>query len=144
MTRYLLDSGILGDFIGRRTDVLERARVETARGNRVGTATPVLGELVSGLERSATRDRNMQRLHVALPDLALWPYDEAVAFEFGRLEAELLRVGRPMQTIDIQLTAIARVLGNCVVVTVDGDLSAVPGLKVENWRTTVPALPPSG
>lgn len=140
MKRYLLDSGISGDDISRRNGVFERARAEQARGNRIGTGTPVLGEVVSGLERSATRDRNMQRLHASLPELTLWPFDEGAAFEYGRLEAELLRIGRPMQAIDIQLAAIARTLGNCVVVTVDGDLSAVPGLNVENWRVVPPPV----
>ncbi len=138
MTRYLLDSGILGDYITRRNGVYEHALAEKRRGNRIGTGTPVLGEVVSGLERSATRERNMQRLHTHLPSLTLWPFDEAAAFEYGRLEAELLRIGRPMQTIDIELAAIAFVLGNCIVVTVDSDLSAVPGLKVENWRIAPP------
>ena len=38
-----------------------------------------------------------------------------------------------MQTIDIQIAAIARTLRNCTVVTTESDLSAVPGLTVENW-----------
>ncbi len=38
-----------------------------------------------------------------------------------------------MQVIDIQIAAIAWCLGNCTVVSKDGDLSAVPGLSVENW-----------
>jgi tRNA(fMet)-specific endonuclease VapC len=47
--------------------------------------------------------------------------------------AELRRVGRPMQQVDMQIAAVARTLGNCTVVSGDGDLSAVPGLRVENW-----------
>jgi tRNA(fMet)-specific endonuclease VapC len=39
-----------------------------------------------------------------------------------------------MQQIDIQIAAIARCLGDCTVVSTDSDLSAVPGLTVENWR----------
>ncbi len=39
-----------------------------------------------------------------------------------------------MQQIDIMIAAIARSLGNCVVITDDTDLSAVPALRVENWR----------
>ena len=31
--------------------------------------------------------------------------------------------------------AIALSLGNCTVVSADGDLVAVPGLAVENWAT---------
>jgi tRNA(fMet)-specific endonuclease VapC len=138
MTRYLLDSGILGDYASRKFGISERVRAEKLRGNVVGTCTPVLGEVLSGLERSATRDRNMQRLWVALPSLMLWSFDHVAASEYGRLDAELHRIGRLMQPIDVMAAAVARVLGNCVVVTVDGDLSAVPGLKVENWRVPPP------
>jgi tRNA(fMet)-specific endonuclease VapC len=63
------------------------------------------------------------------------PFDTAAAHEYGRLFAELKRLGRPMQQIDIQIAAIALSLGNCTVVTGDTDLSAVPGLDVENWAT---------
>ena len=70
---------------------------------------------------------------MALPSLKLWPFDEIAAFEYGRLHAELLRIGRPMQVIDIMIAAIALSLGNTTVVTKDSDLSAIPGLTVENW-----------
>jgi tRNA(fMet)-specific endonuclease VapC len=43
-----------------------------------------------------------------------------------------------MQQIDIQMAAIAMTLGNTAVVTKDSDLSAIPGLVVENW-----SLPPA-
>ncbi len=66
MTRYLLDTGVAGDFINRRRGVYDRARAETAGGNRVGIAMPVLAELAYGVEWRASRDRNMQRLHLAL------------------------------------------------------------------------------
>ena len=44
---------------------------------------------------------------------------------FGRIFAELRRIGRPMQQIDIQIAAIALSLGNCTVVSADSDLAAV-------------------
>lgn len=58
---------------------------------------------------------------------------ERPATEYGRIFTELKRIGRPMQQIDIQIAAIAFALGDCVVVTVDSDLSTVPGLDVEKW-----------
>jgi tRNA(fMet)-specific endonuclease VapC len=33
------------------------------------------------------------------------------------------------------IAAIALSLGNCTVVTNDADLTAVPGLEVENWES---------
>jgi tRNA(fMet)-specific endonuclease VapC len=94
---------------------------------------PVLAELVFGIERSQSRNRNMQRLKAALPSLNLWPFDPAAAFEFGRVHAERVSVGRPMQVVDMMIAAIAFVLGNCTLVSKDSDLAAVPGLTVENW-----------
>jgi tRNA(fMet)-specific endonuclease VapC len=73
-----------------------------------------------------------------LATFILWPYDAAAAWEYGRLFAELRRIGRPMQQIDIQIAAIALTLGNCTVVTSDSDLAAVPGLSTEDW-----AAPPA-
>lgn len=133
MRRFLLDTGIAGDFIDRRRGVYEHARDVVALGNRVGIGIPVLAELVYGLEQSASRDRNMQRLRTALPAWRVWPFDNKAAFEYGRLAAELKRIGRPMQQVDIMIAAIAFSLGNCSVVTADSDLAAVPGLPVENW-----------
>jgi tRNA(fMet)-specific endonuclease VapC len=67
--------------------------------------------------------------------LIVWPYDEVAARRFGEIFAELRRLGRPMQQIDVQIAAIALTLGNCTVVTKDSDLRAVPGLTVEDWST---------
>lgn len=62
MSRYLLDTGIASDFANRRRGVFERARLETSRGNRIGIAIPVLAELHFGVELSASRERNLQKL----------------------------------------------------------------------------------
>src|SRR5262249_9576105 len=126
---------IASDYINHRLGVFERARQEVARGNRVGICVPVLGELYFGVENSASRDRNLQRLIVALSAWTVWPFSEQAAREYGRLAAELNRRGRPMQQVDIQIAAVALSLGNCTVVSKDSDLAAVPGLTVENWAS---------
>jgi tRNA(fMet)-specific endonuclease VapC len=35
----------------------------------------------------------------------------------------------------MMIAAIALTVGNCTVVTIDCDFSAVPGLSVENWNS---------
>jgi tRNA(fMet)-specific endonuclease VapC len=45
MTRFLLDTGIAGLYLAKTRGVLERAQAETAKGNRIGIAGPVLGQL---------------------------------------------------------------------------------------------------
>src|SRR5262245_40700386 len=135
MRRYLLDTGIASDYINRRRDVHVRVREAVVRGDRVGICYPVLGELWAGMELSATRDENVQRMKHALARLRLWPFEGKAAEEFGRLFAHLKRSGAMIQQIDMQVAAIALSLGNCTVVSKDGDFSAVPGLSVENWAS---------
>lgn len=133
--RYLLDSGPTYDFIFRRRAVHERVKVARRSGAKVGIGVPVLGEVIGGVEASSTRDKNWDVVIRGLATLVLWPFDKAAAYEYGRLFAELRRQGRTMQQIDIQIAAIALTLGNCIVITSDSDLSAIPGLIVENWAS---------
>jgi tRNA(fMet)-specific endonuclease VapC len=63
---------------------------------------------------------------------------KAASLEYGRVFAELRRIGRLMQQVDVMIAAIALTLGNCTVVTTDTDLAAVPGLNTENWAASAP------
>ncbi|CAN5286515.1 hypothetical protein BH10PLA2_BH10PLA2_34290 [soil metagenome] len=103
----------------------------------MGICTPVLGEIIGGLEISTSRTSSYEIVRHRLRMLACWPYEKPAALEFGRIFAQLRRIGRPMQHIDIQVAAIAFVLGDCTVVSGDSDLTAIPGLTVDNW-----SLPP--
>ncbi len=133
MKRYLLDTGILGDFINHRHGVDIRVRQARRQGGRIGTGLPVVGELFGGIELSDTRDKNRKRLKAGLSRLCCWPFDRKAAEEYGRVFAELRRLGRPMQVVDMQIAAIALSLGNCTISSSDRDLAAVAGLAVENW-----------
>jgi tRNA(fMet)-specific endonuclease VapC len=131
--RYLLDTGPAGDWVDKRGPVYLRAVAVARAGGILGTCVPVVGELWYGMENSSTRDENIRVLARRLKTLTIWPYDLKAAREFGRLFALLKRIGRAMQQIDIQIAAVALVLGNTTVVTKDSDLSAAPGLAVEDW-----------
>ncbi len=136
MTRFLLDTGTAGDYINRRRDVYAQARAAVAQGHRVGIGLPVLAELWYGVENSNSRDRNAERLRRVLPDLIVWPLTEQSAEVYGRIAAELRRAGRPIGKMDMLIAAIALSLGATTVVSADRDLTAVPGLTVENWAAT--------
>jgi len=135
MTRFLLDTNSASHYINQRHGVFERARVEIAKGNPIGFCIPVLAELVAGIEHSHSRDQNMKALKAALPSLKVWPLDSTAAFEYGRIYAELARVGRPIGAVDMMIASVALTLGNCTVVSTDSDLRAVPKLKVDDWRS---------
>ena len=88
----------------------------------------MVGELWFGVERSVTRELNRDRLIRGLARIPKWPFEDEAAQHFGRIYHELRRVSRVMSVVDMQLAAITFALGNCTVVTKDGDLS-FPRLK---------------
>jgi tRNA(fMet)-specific endonuclease VapC len=142
MTRFILDTGIAGLYLNRKRGVFEHAQTEIAKGNRVGIAAPVLAELAFRAEGSPQRERNLLRLRQALNVWKLWLVDSDVDFEYGRIAFALKKAGRPMGQNDIWIAAIATTLGNGTVVTMDNDLSAIPGLPVENWADPLSGSPP--
>ena len=73
MKRFLLDNGIAGCYIDRRSGVFERAQAEWSRGHWIGIAHPVLAELAYRVEGGRNRDRNMQRLRLALASWKVFP-----------------------------------------------------------------------
>lgn len=137
MRRFILDTGIAGLYLDRKRGVFERAAAEVAAGNRVGVAGPVVGELAFRAEGSPKREQNLLRLREALDVWKVWLADLAAEFEYGRIAFEMKTIGRPVGQNDITIAAIAFTLGNATVVSMDADLSAVPGLSVENWAEPV-------
>jgi tRNA(fMet)-specific endonuclease VapC len=71
-----------------------------------------------------------------LSKLVCWPFEIPAAYEYGQIFANLKLCGRIIQQIDMQIAAIALTLGDCTVVSSDGDLAVVAGLRVENWSTS--------
>src|SRR5438874_13760467 len=105
MRRYLLDSNAVNDLINDRRGVRGRADTAKRAGGRIGTCYPVVAELYYGYEWSISRDLNIRLLRAGLTRLTVWPFDHLAAQEFGRLRAELERIGRIMQIVDMQLAA---------------------------------------
>ncbi len=85
--------------------------------------------MVFNSRRVAENARDLEDL---LKRFTVWEYDAPSAVEFGRIQTELRRMGRPIPGIDAQIAAIAR-LHNLTVLSADRHFSYVPNLSVENW-----------
>ena len=133
MSRYLLDTNAVSDYIFRRRGVYEKARQVRLTGAKLGTCSPVIAELLSGIEYSSTRDSNLVIVNRTIGTFRLWPFEMDEAKEYARLYAIMRKAGTTIGAVDLMVAATARSLGNCTVVSSDSDLKRVPGLSVENW-----------
>jgi len=60
------------------------------------------------------------------------PFEDAAAQEAGRIEAELLDAGRPINLGDVLIAGVCRLHG-ATLVTRDGDFEAIDGLDTDPY-----------
>ena len=132
MADYLLDTNHASKLMALEEPLTSRVRDAQAQGHRLGLSTTVLGELYFAVYASQRRQENLRRLQGLLEALILWPFDERAAEEFGRIQAEQKRKGRPIPPLDAQIATVARVYG-LMLLTADHHFTFVDGLQVENW-----------
>lgn len=130
MMTYLLDTNHASILLEKGSN-LEHCMAVAAE-DQFALCRPTVGELwfmIYNSRRLATNEQKLERLLGIVP---IYEFDESASREFGRLRAELRRIGRPLPQIDVQIAAIARVNG-LTVLTADAHFSHVPNLQVENW-----------
>jgi tRNA(fMet)-specific endonuclease VapC len=91
-----------------------------------------LAELKFGAE--AKRSQKIRRaIRTFTKDIAVLPFDEASAEQFGVLSAALAARGEPIGVVDTLMAAQALTLALTVVTNNTKHFRRVPGLAVENW-----------
>lgn len=131
MIAYLLDTNHVSALLDGVLSMQGRLKI-TAPDNQFGITTPILGELYFRVYASQRQQENLNQLEDFLTRVLIWEYDHAAAREFGRIQAEQKRKGRPIPSIDAQIAAVARV-HHITILTADRHFSFVDGLRVENW-----------
>ena len=137
----LLDTDTCIDVIrGRRSDVRERFRIQTATGPGV-VSTVTVQELQVGVLRSAPehRARNEARFEAFLRGAVdLVPFDAADAMAAAEVAVMLMRQGLGIGPYDTQIAGQALRRGWTVVTANLRHFGRVPGLRLETWRPTPP------
>ena len=132
MTQYLLDTNHATRLLAGEQTIVEKVRGLEGAGHTFGVSMTVLGELYFAVEASARREKNLVSLHDFMRSAVLWDFDQVAAHEFGRVQAEQKRKGRPIPATDAQIAAVARIHG-LTVLTADAHFLLVDKLTVENW-----------
>lgn len=99
--------------------------------------SPVWFELWFGACKSQRIAENQARVRELVAQVPSLPFDDRAAEHCGEIRALLTREGRPIGPYDLQIAAIARAAGLCVVTRNVSEFSRVPGLSIENWQDEV-------
>ena len=131
MTAYLLDTNHVSALLDGIVTIRERIKA-AAPGDVFGISVPILGELYFRAYASQRREENLAQLANFLTRVMVWEYGTVEAREFGRIQAEQKRKGRPIPAIDAQIAAVAKVK-RLTVFAADKHFSFVDDMPVENW-----------
>lgn len=108
-------------------------RLESLPASALVLSPIVLGELQTGVEKSAQAERNRARLEEVVAGLAVPPLDAATSSHYARIRAGLERQGTPIGGNDLWIAAHARSRGLVLVTHNTREFERVPGLAVEDW-----------
>lgn len=131
MLKYLLDTNIVIYTMKNRPQQVRRHF--KAQHGRMGISTVTLGELVFGAEHSHQVERNLADIEALAARLEVLPFDEAAAYHFGQIRAELYRTGNLIGPYDMMIAGHARACGLKLVTNNVKEFERVQGLVIENW-----------
>lgn len=109
----LLDTNVLSELLRPAPDPAVLSWLADRDNRELGTATPVMAELLLGvgaLPAGRRRDSLAQAVALVLDSLTgrVWAFDEGAAAEYALIVVERRDRGRPISTMDAQIAAIAR------------------------------------
>ena len=130
--KVLLDTNICIYLIKHRPPEV-RQRFERYVVGEVGISSITVSELQYGVEKSRRVEQNRAALMQFLLPLIIADFDYASAVVYGRIRAELERLGTPMGPLDTLIAAHAVSLDVTLVTNNERGFSRVSALRLENW-----------
>ena len=141
--KYVLDTNTLSFAMAGDLSVCRRM-LSQARTN-VLLPQPVVAEIEYGLARmrkSKKRERLLGRFRAFLQETQRAVWTDEVSRAFGTVKAELERRGVRIEDFDVAIASHALAIDATLVSEDITHMRRIPGLRVENWRTSL-AGPPS-
>ncbi|MBD2772260.1 PIN domain-containing protein [Iningainema tapete] len=127
---YLLDTNICIALNNRNPQALAEFYLKSSE---CYISTIVLAELYKGAYCSQKIEQNIKRINEFTSRIIVFDFDKNAAIEFGKIQAELRRMGKPTGEIDAFIAAVARSRQDILVTNNIRDFENIPNLQLENW-----------
>lgn len=129
--KYLLDTCTVSDYLRGVDPVVKR--LQKSKPSEVAISAVTAMELRYGAARRQS-PKLTASVEAFLADITILNFDANAAEHAGTLRATMETKGHTMALADCQIAGSA-LAHSLTLVTNDGDLKRVPGLKVVDWRT---------
>lgn len=130
--QFMLDTNMVIYIIKHKpASVLERFQKHDPSEFCISAIT--LAEMQYGISKSSRPEKNQLALASFLSNIAVLPFEDTAAVEYGDIRAGLEKKGTPIGPNDMLIAAHARALGLTVVTNNTKEFERIPGLELENW-----------
>lgn len=130
--KVMLDTNICIYLIKQQPpSVIERFLSQPVK--EIGISSITAAELTYGVSKSRYVSKNRRALEQFLGPLEIAQFDQAAAWSYGHLRAQLEAKGTPIGSMDMLIAAHALSLGVRLVSNNLREFRRVPGLRLENW-----------
>lgn len=130
---YLLDTNICIAIIDRQPQALNKF---TRQSYLCYIPTVVQAELYKGAYCSQKVEQNLEILDLFTDLIDIVDFDREAALEFGKIQSELRRKGRPTGDLDALIAAVARSRQDILVTHNTRHFINIDGLQLEDWLTS--------
>jgi tRNA(fMet)-specific endonuclease VapC len=134
---YLLDTNTCIKYLNGRSENI-RHHLESVQSEDIVLCSVVKAELFYGAMKSAKPEENLAKLHRFVSRFVSLPFDDKAAEVYGRIRAQLEKLGTPIGPNDLLIAAIT-VANDVMLVTHNvKEFGRVAGLKLEDWEIPSP------
>ena len=130
--RYMLDTNICIYAIKHKPEQVF-LRLQEHDPIDICISSVTYAELVHGVEKSKVIEKNRVALALLLANIEIMNFDSLAAESYGKIRADLEKVGTPIGPLDEMIAGHAKALGYTVVTNNTKEIERVKGLKLENW-----------
>lgn len=130
--RYMLDTNICIYAIKHKPEQVF-IRLQEHDPLEVCISSVTYAELVHGVEKSQSIEKNRVALTLLLANIEIMDFDSLAAESYGKIRADLEKSGTPIGPLDMMIAGHAKSLGYTIVTNNTKEFIRVKGLKLENW-----------
>ena len=127
---YLLDTNICVALLKQNSLAVKQFNT---KASLCYLSTVVIAELYKGVYFSQRLQQNLSVLEQFLSLMSIVEFNRDAAQEFGKIQAELRRIGKPTGELDAIIAAVARSRGDILVTNNTRHFINVSNLYLENW-----------
>lgn len=130
--RYMLDTNICIYAIKHKPEQVF-LKLQEHDPSEVCISSVTYAELVHGVEKSQSIEKNRVALALLLANIEIMDFDSFAAESYGKIRASLEKAGKPIGALDMMIAGHAKSLSYTVVTNNTREFMCVNGLKLENW-----------